>query len=113
MEIRKAGPIPHLHEAGDLAFEQLFKSHFKGLHTYACTMLRDAHLAEEVVQIVFARFYERSAKLRIEASVEAYLYRSVHNESLNQRKRQKKRLEYQKIAMRQADEASTPGDGGD
>ena len=52
-------------------------------------------------------------EVRIEASVEAYLYRSVYNESLNQRKRQKVRLEYQKFAARHGDGASTPGDGGD
>ncbi|GGB18161.1 RNA polymerase sigma-70 factor [Puia dinghuensis] len=100
-------------EAGDLAFEQLFKTHFKGLHTYACTILRDGHLAEEVVQVVFARFYEKMARITIEASVEAYLYRAVYNESLNQRRREKVRREYRKHAERHGEGTSVPGEGGD
>jgi RNA polymerase sigma-70 factor (ECF subfamily) len=34
----------------DMAFEQLFKSHFKALHAYASVILKDEDDAEEIVQ---------------------------------------------------------------
>jgi RNA polymerase sigma-70 factor (ECF subfamily) len=70
-------------------FEQVFKTHFKSLHAYAFTILKDPDEAEEVVQQVFFRLWERSENLSIEGPVAAYLYRAVHNESLNLLKHEK------------------------
>ena len=107
MEIRKPGPLKQLNAAGDQVFEQLFKTHFRGLHTYACTILRDSHLAEEIVQIVFVKLYERSDRIYIETSLEAYLYRSVYYESLNHRKHEKIKARYRSFAARHVDQTST------
>lgn len=72
-------------------FEQVFKTYFKSLHAYAFNILKDSDEAEEVVQQVFFRLWERSGSLSIEGSVAAYLYRAVHNESLNLLKHEKVR----------------------
>lgn len=76
------------------AFEQVFKTHFKNLHAYAFTMLKDDAEAEEVVQQVFFKLWERAGHLTISGSVAAYLYRAVHNESLNHLKHQKVKTGY-------------------
>ena len=76
------------------AFEQVFKTHFKSLHAYACTILKDEAEAEEMVQQVFFKLWERSENLSITGSVTAYLYRAVHNESLNYLKHLKVRSNY-------------------
>jgi RNA polymerase sigma-70 factor (ECF subfamily) len=107
MEIRKPGPLKQLNEVGDHAFEQLFKTHFRGLHAYAFTLLRDSHLAEEIVQIVFVKLYERSGRIWIETSLEAYLYRSVYYEALNHRKHEKVRSRHRSLASRHPDPVST------
>jgi len=73
----------------EAAFEQVFKMHYKNLHAYACAMLKDEDEAEEVVQQVFFKLWERSHHLSFSGSVAAYLYRAVHNESLNWLKHQK------------------------
>ena len=73
----------------EAAFEQVFKMHYKNLHAYACAMLKDEDEAEEVVQQVFFKLWERSHNLSFSGSVAAYLYRAVHNESLNWLKHQK------------------------
>lgn len=65
------------------AFEQVFKTHFKSLHAYAFTLLRDQDEAEEIVQQVFYKLWERAENLHFTGSVAAYLYKAVHNESLN------------------------------
>ena len=70
-------------------FEQVFKTHFKSLHAYAFTILKDSDEAEEVVQQVFFKLWERSETLSIDGPVAAYLYRAVHNESLNLLKHEK------------------------
>jgi RNA polymerase sigma-70 factor, ECF subfamily len=67
----------------EAAFEQVFKTHFKGLHAYACTLLKDEMDAEETVQQVFLKLWERSGSSNIQGSVAAYLYRAVHNQCLN------------------------------
>ena len=92
--------MKQLNEVGDHAFEQLFKTHFRGLHAYAFTLLRDSHLAEEIVQIVFVKLYERSGRIWIETSLEAYLYRSVYYETLNHRKHEKVRSRHRSLASR-------------
>ena len=92
-------------------FEQLFKTHFEGLYAYAYTILRDDHLAEEVVQEVFVKVFERAQRIRIETSLEAYLYRSVYNESLNYRKHQKVKENYRKFILHREGSSSTPPEG--
>jgi RNA polymerase sigma-70 factor, ECF subfamily len=77
------------------AFEKVFKTHFKSLHAYAFTLLKDEAEAEEMVQQVFFKMWERSENLSISGTVTAYLYRAVHNESLNYLKHQKVKANHQ------------------
>jgi RNA polymerase sigma-70 factor (ECF subfamily) len=79
----------------ETAFEQVFKTHFKRLHAYAFTILRDEVEAEEMVQQVFFKLWDRNENLSLTGSVSAYLYRAVHNESLNYLKHQKVRSTHQ------------------
>ena len=98
------------------AFEQLFKTHFKRLHAYAFTILRDEVEAEEMVQQVFFKLWERNVRmdsfgetLSLTGSVSAYLYRAVHNESLNYIKHQKVRSNHQlHVAYSMKNEAEHP-----
>jgi RNA polymerase sigma-70 factor (ECF subfamily) len=73
----------------ETAFEQVFKTHYKNLYAYALTILKDEIEAEEIVQQVFFKLWDRSEKLHVSGPVAAYLYRAVHNESLNFLKHQK------------------------
>jgi len=79
----------------EAAFEQVFKTHFKNLHAYAYTIIREETAAEEVVQQVFFKLWERSKGLSIQGSVSAYLYRAVYNESLNHLKHRKVQSRYE------------------
>lgn len=82
----------------DLSFEQLFKSHYKELHAYANVMLRDQDLAEEIVQNMFLKFWEKRELLQVQTSIKAYLYKCVYHDSLNYIKRQKVETKYQHYA---------------
>lgn len=92
-ETRKPG-VPQIgisiHQADSAAlFEQSFKENFKRLHAYACSILNDSDEAEEVVQNVFYKLWEKKEKLNEIDSIPAYLYRSVYNECMNHVKHQK------------------------
>jgi RNA polymerase sigma-70 factor, ECF subfamily len=89
MEGNERELISLLESRDEAAFERVFKTHFKGLHGYACSILKDEIVAEEIVQNVFFKIWERSDNLSINGSLTAYLYRAVNNESLNYLKHQK------------------------
>jgi RNA polymerase sigma-70 factor, ECF subfamily len=88
------------------AFEVLFKSHFKRLFAYAITILKDEAAAEEIVQNVFCKIWDKKGQVQIQTSVTAYLYRSVYNDSLNYLKHQKVKASYQAHVLWQAGHAS-------
>lgn len=86
----------------ETAFEEVFKTHFKRLFAYAFTIVKEEMAAEEMVQNVFYRIWERKGQVDIKSSVTAYLYRSVYHESLNYLKHQKVKLAYASHAAREA-----------
>jgi RNA polymerase sigma-70 factor (ECF subfamily) len=88
--------------------ELLFREHFKGLHAYACTIIKEEETAEDIVQNVFFRLWEKKEALPQVSSVAAYLYRSVHNESLNCLKHAKVKQAYQQFAMHHHKEEIQP-----
>lgn len=94
MEIPDQGLVHLLGQRDEKAFEQVFKQHYRPLHAYAFTLLKDDAAAEEMVQNVFFKLWERTEGLHITGSLAAYLYRAVHNESLNYLKHQKVRTEH-------------------
>nr|WP_068889270.1 RNA polymerase sigma-70 factor [Pedobacter panaciterrae] len=87
-----------LDQYDDKAFEQMFKAHYKELHSYASVMLRDEDTAEEIVQSMFLKFWEKRELLNVQTSIKAYLYKCVYNDSLNYLKHQKVKTKYQDFA---------------
>jgi RNA polymerase sigma-70 factor (ECF subfamily) len=84
-----------LSNQNEAAFEKVFKTYFKGLHAFAYTFVKDDVMAEEIVQNVFFRIWEKKEQLQIDDSLKSYLYRSVHNESLNHIKHLKVKTSFQ------------------
>lgn len=77
----------------------MFKAHYKELHSYANVMLRDEDTAEEIVQSMFLKFWEKRELLNVQTSIKAYLYKCVYNDSLNYLKHQKVKTKYQDFAV--------------
>ena len=75
--------------SADKAFEQLYKSSFRGLCAYAFTIIKNEATAEEIVQQVFFTIWDKKERFDFESPLTSYLYRSVHNASLNHIKHQK------------------------
>ncbi len=79
----------------EAAFEQLYKLYFRELHAYAFSLVRDWDIAEEIVQGMFLRIWEKEENIQVTTSVRSYLYKSVYNRSLNHIRNQKVQLKYQ------------------
>jgi len=86
----------------DTSFEQLFKTHYNALHAYAQVILKDEDLAEEIVQGMFLKFWEKRQNLQIHA-IKAYLYRCVYHDSLNYLKQEKTKIKYQEFTLHTMD----------
>lgn len=95
VELSDTATIELLQKGDEHAFEQVFKTFYKPLHAYAYIMLKDDAESEEMVQRVFFNIWNKRDRLNIEGSLKAYLYRAVHNESMNYLKHQKVRAAYQ------------------
>ncbi len=106
MELNDTVLKTRLQKRDEAAFEQVYKNNYKNLHAYVFTMLKDEMMAEEMVQNVFYRIWERPENLTISGSIEAYLYRAVHNETLNYLKHLKVRSEHRLfVSHRRQEEA--------
>jgi RNA polymerase sigma-70 factor, ECF subfamily len=69
---------------GDIKeFETLFRSSYGSLVKYARTLIRDHDTAEEIVQDLFFNLWQNKEKMKIESSLNGYLFRSVHNRCLH------------------------------
>jgi len=93
----EAPPSKHFYD-NDASFEHLFKTHYNALHAYAHMMLKDEDLAEEIVQGMFLKFWEKRQNLQIQ-SIKAYLYKCVYNDSLNYLKQEKTKIKYQQFTL--------------
>src|SRR5581483_12441389 len=66
--------------AGDeFAYEQLFRGYYGSLCRFAVRYVRDADLAEDVVQVVLGELWIRRADWRVQTTVAAYLYGATRN----------------------------------
>jgi RNA polymerase sigma-70 factor (ECF subfamily) len=87
----KTAAIHFIDADSSAVFEQLFKSYFKSLHSYALSIVKDEMTAEEMVQNVFCRLWEKREQIQVLQSMKSYLYRAVHNESINYLRQHKTR----------------------
>jgi RNA polymerase sigma-70 factor (ECF subfamily) len=83
---------------GDIGqFETLFRSSYVSLVKYARTLIKDQDTAEEIVQDLFFRLWQDKEKIKIESSLNGYLFRAVHNRCLHY-------IEHLKVVERHAQE---------
>jgi RNA polymerase sigma-70 factor (ECF subfamily) len=94
MEWTDTAIIQLLKDRDETGFEHVFKFYFKNMYRYALTILQDHDQAEDIVQNVFYKLWDKIESLHFQGSLGGYLYRAVHNESLNHLKHKKVRRTY-------------------
>lgn len=89
---------------GDInEFENLFRSSYNALVNYARTILKDTDTSEEIVQDLFYVLWRDRTKLKINSSLNGYLFRSVYNKCLHY-------IDHKKVVMKhEADVRENPG----
>lgn len=91
--------INQINSGSEVAFERVFKQYFKSLQNYAFTMLKDVDLAEEMVQNVFLKIWDKRERLPADATVSSYLYKAVYHESLNWLRHEKVKMAHQNYTL--------------
>ncbi|HEX5171293.1 MAG TPA: RNA polymerase sigma-70 factor [Cyclobacteriaceae bacterium] len=76
--------IKGIREGSEAHFRQVFDAYFDALCHYAFTKLRDMDEAEDIVQGMFVKVWEKRSSLVITQSIRSYLFRAVHNHCINQ-----------------------------
>jgi RNA polymerase sigma-70 factor (ECF subfamily) len=84
--------IALIQQGDSAAFEQIFRAHYAALCGSVYKLLGSRADAEEIVQEVLRRVWERRAQWAPQGSIENYLHRAVRNEAVNRLRRRK--LEY-------------------
>jgi RNA polymerase sigma-70 factor (ECF subfamily) len=74
-------------EIDSQTLESLFHTYYEGLCRYSFTIVKEQAEAEDVIQGLFIKLWEKRKDLDVLNNTKAYLYRSAHNESLNAIKR--------------------------
>ena len=83
-----------IREGDERAFQTLFRKYYAMGCNYAHQILEDKALAEETVQEMFVKIWEKRQSLIIETSVKNYFFRSIRNHCLNQIQHEKIKKQY-------------------
>ena len=86
--------VENLREGNHKAFEMLFNEWYKPLCRYANSILQCEDDAEDVVQKFFYKLWDKHQQISIHTAIEPYLYRSIHNECMNNIKQKKVNADY-------------------
>jgi RNA polymerase sigma-70 factor, ECF subfamily len=97
--IRDTDIIGRIRQGDVKQFESLFRSSYVSLVRYAKTLLKDQDTSEEIVQDLFFRIWQDREKIKIESSLNGYLFRAVHNRCLHF-------IEHSRIVEKHAEEMS-------
>ena len=96
-----------LKDGDETAFDYFFKTYYSSLCVYAYRYLNNMDEAEEIVQDVFIKLWEKRDELSIKSSVKDYLFRAVHNKSLNNIKQNQRKQKYIDSTMAQKQNSSS------
>jgi RNA polymerase sigma-19 factor, ECF subfamily len=75
--------LERLRGGSQVAFETIFRTYYPRLVGTAESMLHDRAAAEEVAQEVMLELWRRRARLSVDTSLRAYLFRATRNRALN------------------------------
>lgn len=87
-------------------FEVIFKKHYQELVVHSFRLLQDKEVAEEVVQHVFLKFWEKDWENELSHNPRSYLFKAVYNQSLNKIKQMNIKRKFEVIQINRKQENS-------
>ena len=94
--------LNQLREGDEKAFEKIFNAYFNILFTYAHNLLEKPFIAEDIVENVFLKLWERRETIIIKGPLLNYLLASVKNACLDQIKSEHIRRNYRERVIKKA-----------
>lgn len=64
------------------SFESIFRQYYQMLCSYAYRFVNDTDMAEEIVQELFYKLWEKRSEIQVTSSLKSYLFSAVHNRCL-------------------------------
>ena len=91
--------IDQLEKGNEKAFAYLVESYNHRLCVYANSLVNDPIKSQDIVQNVFIKTWEKRQSLRNNLSLKGFMYRSVHNEFIDQYRSSKSLMAIEKLYM--------------
>ena len=98
--------VKELKNGNKKTFKEVFNTYYRALCIYAEGIVGEKEAAADVVSDFFLKFWENHEKITVTVSLQAYLYKGVHNNCL-------KHLEHLKVWQRYREEAQYRIDNND
>jgi RNA polymerase sigma-70 factor (ECF subfamily) len=81
-------------------FKKLFDSFYPALYLFAMRIVKDRFHAEDLVQEVFIKLWEKAGEFKTTSAARSYLYTSVRNKCLNHLEHNKVIKKHEELAQR-------------
>ena len=94
--------LNQLRKGDEKAFKKIYDAYFNILFTYAHNLLEKSFIAEDVIEDVFLKLWERREVINIKGPLLSYLFTSVKNACLDHIKSSKVRQNYRERVMKKA-----------
>lgn len=90
------------------AFEEVFKTYYKPLTRFALQYVNDQDEAENIVQEIMYRFWDKRENLDPQKNLKSYLYTAVKNQALSYLRHQKVKQHYSQNKISISIDLNTP-----
>jgi RNA polymerase sigma-70 factor (ECF subfamily) len=87
----KADLINNLRNGKEKAYQYLFDHYYVSLTAFAFKFLQNREISKDIVQNIFIRIFQNRDHLTIASDIKNYLFKAVHNECLNELKKENTR----------------------
>ncbi len=105
MEKREKIIIKRIRSGDTKVFEELFNVYYHRLMLYALSYVDENQVAEDIVQEIFFNIWKNRKENLINTSISSYLFRAVHNRSIQHLRHKKVVSDYEEKHMLKIKEA--------
>ncbi|MBL4655698.1 MAG: RNA polymerase sigma-70 factor [Bacteroidia bacterium] len=79
----KVAHVNKIEKIDKSSFEELFRTYFTGLCSFAKKYVQDLDIGKDIVHDVFVNMWDKRESIDTSKSIKSYLFTSVHNRCLN------------------------------
>lgn len=105
METEERKIIRRIRKGEPKVFEELFNVYYHRLIIYAISYVEEIQAAEDIVQEIFFSIWKNRKDSLINTSISSYLYRAVHNRSIQYLRHKKVKSDYEEKHLLKIKEA--------